>query len=84
MAAEGFVVTVWNTALGVTCNYTAGGGLALGHYTADATGKDGVVKVNAVVNRTTEHSGSIFCPSTSTWTAEYTYTGTKPLFVAEG
>jgi hypothetical protein len=72
----GFVVTVWNTFIGASCNYTAGAGTDLGVY--DSATK--VLAVNAVVRKTIEHGGSNLCPETTRWVAEYSYTGTTGLF----
>jgi hypothetical protein len=62
---------------GVDCVYGTGGGTSIGTLTGGEAAK---LDVSATLAKI---SGSLFCPSTASWTATYEVKAPKPLYVAE-
>jgi len=82
--ASGFVVT--SVVEGLHCYFQAGTTNDLGTFTPGANDLDGILVINAIVSKidNATHDSNAFCPSTARWTAEYTQTGSTPLYITTG
>ncbi|MGN6275069.1 MAG: hypothetical protein ACTHNP_03945 [Solirubrobacterales bacterium] len=61
--------------VGVSCTYGTGLGTDLGAFTAGAPAS---LDIRAVLNKT---AGSLLCPGTARWTANYTITEPSPMYI---
>jgi hypothetical protein len=73
VTSKGAEVTV--EIIGVTCTYGSGAGTDIGILTG---GSMATMDIHAVVNKV---GGSLLCPSTAIWEANYTVTEPEPLYV---
>jgi hypothetical protein len=79
--ANNLVITT--EVVGVHCYYKTGVGLDIGLFTPGTEGKDGKLAVNTVLPKenTPTHPSGFLCPATVVWHAEYTQSGTTPLYI---
>jgi len=66
---------------GLDCAYGAGTGIDLGVFKPGVEGKDGIINLNIVIQRNSEHS-SPFCAQDMRYLASYTQTTTTPIYIA--